>query len=74
MHQSDTAIPEQHPVRFSVDYPDRDLNRLTTAFRIFCVLPIMFVLRRCRLADGFHDAAPAFVGGAGRAPVPARRS
>jgi hypothetical protein len=23
-----------HPVRFGVDYPDRDLNRLTTAFRI----------------------------------------
>lgn len=24
-----------HPVRFGVEYPDRDLNRLTTACRIF---------------------------------------
>jgi hypothetical protein len=32
------------PVRFSVDYPDRDLNRLTTALRIFTVIPIAIVL------------------------------
>ena len=25
---------DEHPVRFAVDYPDRDLNRLTTGFRI----------------------------------------
>jgi hypothetical protein len=35
---------DEHPVRFSVDYPDRDLNRLTTAFRIFTVIPIAIVL------------------------------
>jgi hypothetical protein len=33
-----------HPVRFSVEYPDRDLDRLTTAFRIFTVIPIAIVL------------------------------
>jgi hypothetical protein len=33
-----------HPVRFDVDYPDRDLNRLTTAFRIFTVIPIAILL------------------------------
>jgi uncharacterized protein DUF4389 len=33
-----------HPVRFSVDYPDRELNRVTTAFRIFTVIPIAIVL------------------------------
>ncbi len=33
-----------HPVSFSVDYPDRDLNRLTTAFRIFTVIPIAIVV------------------------------
>jgi hypothetical protein len=33
-----------HPVRFSVDYPDRELNRLTTAFRIIIVIPIAIVL------------------------------
>jgi len=32
-----------HPVRLGVDYPDRDLNRLTTAFRIFTVIPIAIV-------------------------------
>jgi hypothetical protein len=35
---------DAHPVRFSVDYADRDLNRLTTAFRIFTVIPIAIVL------------------------------
>jgi Domain of unknown function (DUF4389) len=33
-----------YPVHFSVDYPDRDLNRVTTAFRIFTVIPIAIVL------------------------------
>jgi uncharacterized protein DUF4389 len=35
---------EDHPVRFSVDYPDRPLDRLSTAFRIFTVIPIAIVL------------------------------
>ena len=35
---------ETHPVSFSVDYPDRALNRATTAFRIFAVIPIAIVL------------------------------
>jgi hypothetical protein len=34
---------EEHPVRFSVEYPDRPLDRLTTAFRIFTVIPIAIV-------------------------------
>src|SRR5437588_10028994 len=33
-----------YPVQFSVDYPDRPLNRLTTFFRIFMVIPIAIVL------------------------------
>ncbi len=33
-----------YPVEFSVDYPDRELNRLTTLFRIFVVIPIAIVL------------------------------
>ena len=33
-----------YPVQFSVDYPDRPLNRLTTLFRIFTVIPIAIVL------------------------------
>src|SRR3954447_1297903 len=36
-------MEEQYPVRFSVDYPDRALNRLSTALRIFAVIPIGIV-------------------------------
>jgi hypothetical protein len=32
-----------YPVTFSVDYPDRKLNRVTTAFRFFTVIPITIV-------------------------------
>ena len=35
--------PAPYPVNFSVDYPDRDLNRLTTFFRLFTVIPIAIV-------------------------------
>ncbi len=33
-----------YPVQFSVDYPDRALDRLTTFFRIFVAIPIAIVL------------------------------
>ena len=33
-----------YPVQFSVDYPDRELNRVTTLFRIFTIIPIAIVL------------------------------
>src|SRR5918992_1347511 len=33
-----------YPIRFSVDYPDRDLNRLTTFFRVLTAIPIVIVL------------------------------
>jgi Domain of unknown function (DUF4389) len=35
---------DAYPVRFAVDYPDRDLNRVSTAFRLFAVIPIVIVL------------------------------
>jgi len=35
---------DEYPVRLAVDYPDRDLNRLTTAFRLFTIIPIAIVL------------------------------
>jgi small-conductance mechanosensitive channel len=38
------AAAAQYPVRLSIDYPDRDLNRLTTFFRIFVAIPILIVL------------------------------
>src|SRR2546422_1029294 len=33
-----------YPVQFSVDYPARPLDRLTSAFRIFVAIPIAIVL------------------------------
>jgi hypothetical protein len=41
---ADTQSGDQYPVQFSVEYPDRDLNRLTTAFRIIVAIPILIVL------------------------------
>ena len=29
-----------HPARLSIDYPERDLNRLSTFFRLFVAIPI----------------------------------
>jgi len=39
-----SAQPSLYPVNFAVDYPDRPLNRLTTALRIFVAIPILVVL------------------------------
>jgi hypothetical protein len=36
-------MPPAYPVTFSVDYPERELNRLSTFFRIFAVIPIAIV-------------------------------
>lgn len=36
--------PSSYPVTFSVDYPDRPLNRLSSAFRIFAVIPIAIII------------------------------
>ena len=33
-----------YPVRFAVDYPDRALNRTTTAFRLVVAVPVLVVL------------------------------
>jgi hypothetical protein len=37
-------MPTAYPVNFAVDYPDRPLDRVTTGFRIFTVIPIAIVL------------------------------
>jgi len=57
---------DPYPVQFSVDYPDRPLNRLTTFFRIFVVIPIAIVLGTVS-GEGFQ-ASPngrAIAAGAG---------
>jgi len=62
-------VSEEHPVRFSVEYPDRPLNRLTTAFRIFTVIPIGIVLGSIGGYSGggydSGDAQTVAIGGTG---------
>lgn len=53
-------MPPSYPVTFSVDYPERKLNRLTTFFRIFTVIPIVIVaalLPGGSLAAGQYEGA-----------------
>jgi hypothetical protein len=40
----EAAVNDEYPLRFAVDYPDRDLNRVSTFFRIFAAIPIVIVL------------------------------
>ncbi len=37
-------MEQSHPVHYDVEYPDRQLNRLTSFFRIFAAIPIVIVL------------------------------
>jgi len=39
-----TQPPSDYPVTFSVEYPERELNRLTTFFRIFTIIPILILV------------------------------
>jgi Domain of unknown function (DUF4389) len=48
--------PSTYPVRFSVDYPDRPLNRVTTGFRIIVAIPILILL--ATVAGGTWQAGP----------------
>lgn len=38
------AVTPEYPVSLTMDYPDRPLNRLTTFFRLFTVIPILIIL------------------------------
>ena len=44
MNTAPQAPTAGHPLQFDVEYPDRELNRVSSAFRIFTVIPIAFVL------------------------------
>ncbi|HXZ29704.1 MAG TPA: DUF4389 domain-containing protein [Dehalococcoidia bacterium] len=39
-----SRTPPAYPATLTIDYPDRSLNRLTTFFRIFVVIPIAIIL------------------------------
>ncbi len=69
------AVGVEYPVQLSVDYPDRDLNRLTTAFRIFTVIPIAIVIGAIagfstQLGSGSAEAQTIVIGGTGLLFVP----
>jgi hypothetical protein len=64
---------DSHPVSFDVDYPDRSLNRLTTAFRIFMAIPIAIVLAAItgyQASYGGETAGTVAVGGSGLLFIP----
>jgi Domain of unknown function (DUF4389) len=63
---------EPYPVNFSVDYPDRSLDRATSAFRILWVIPIAIVLGLLDHASGGanrHSGEIASAGGTVIAPL-----
>jgi len=41
---SDKSAPASYPVSLKIDYPEKDLNRLTSVFRIFLIIPIGMIL------------------------------
>jgi Domain of unknown function (DUF4389) len=67
-------MPDAYPVEFAVEYPDRNLNRLTTAFRIFTVIPIAILLGTIVGYDSEWDSGTetttVVVGGTGLLSVP----
>jgi len=57
-----------YPATFDVVYPDRDLDRLTTLFRLFTIIPISIVvglLSSPYEVDTAHRVVPFLVGGGG---------
>ena len=69
MEPGDQTTPERlYPVQFGVEYPDRDLNRLTTGFRLIVAIPILIVAATIGggEAHGWHVGHSwAIAGGAG---------
>ena len=64
----ESPTESQYPVQFHVAYPDRELNRLTTGFRIFVAIPILIVLGALGAHYwnwGGHGAGYAGAGGGG---------
>jgi hypothetical protein len=58
------------PVRFSIDYPDRELDRLATGLRLLTVIPIGIVLASiggftADFSQGSPDATTVVIGGTG---------
>jgi hypothetical protein len=60
--------PTQYPVTLRVEYPDRQLNRVTSGLRIFVAIPILIVLGTVSDATWswtYNGSSRAFGAGAG---------
>ncbi len=49
-----TVQPTPFPLTFDVDYPERELNRWTTAFRLILAIPIVIVVALLAALAGPH--------------------
>jgi uncharacterized protein DUF4389 len=65
-------MPDTYPIQLEVEYPDRPLNRLTTALRIFTIIPIVIVLGTVSggtwsytIGNGATETTTTIVAGAG---------
>jgi hypothetical protein len=57
-----------YPLTFSVDYPDRELNRLSTFFRAFTVIPIgiiLSVVSGSTYSSGYGDSTTTVIAAGG---------
>ena len=59
------SAPSGYPLTFSVDYPERELNRLATFFRLFTLIPIAIVLATVSGYAGTYDGGTQVVVAAG---------
>jgi|SRR5215218_591548 len=70
--QGETAPPppDAYPAEYDVEYPDHQLNRLTTFFRIFMAIPILIVLGSLSAGQyGAGEDYAVYAGGAGGASL-----
>jgi len=47
----------RYPVSLSIEYPDRNLNKLTTFFRIFTAIPIVIIICLLSTSEAGRDEA-----------------
>jgi len=58
-------VPSGFPATLAIDYPDRELDRLTTVFRLFTVIPIAVILALLTRGTVHAGAANHVVGSGG---------
>jgi hypothetical protein len=59
-----------YPVQYSVDYPDRPLNRMTSFFRLVMIVPIAIVLSLLEGGGYASEGSEKFAGAVGLVVLP----